>query len=344
MSAVCGVPVTEWSPESTRWAAAPGPGRSVWGSWCCASRRPGFPEGLRDSKQLTEDVEGGHIRQGGGVVRGLGRRPRRARGVRPIGDDRRARLATRRAFAQLSPDLVPDAVVLDGTFDFVSPPHVPQFFDADGSVEPGVRPTATASMAATAPMSPPPSSPTSAPESAPGSARGSPPPISASDRAPDLGHGAGSGSAPGESRPDRADISAWAPPVHTVIGGDARCASVAAASVLAKVTRDRIMRATSDFYPAFDFERNKGYPSPAHQRALCGYGLSAVHRRSWAFVDNFPGSSPRGPVTTGPAPHALTEGSLGSPRTRSPTMLRRTSSVPPAMRIPGSPSKKCDHA
>jgi hypothetical protein len=73
-----------------------------------------------------------------------------------------------------------------------------------------------------------------------------------------------------------------------VIGGDARCASVAAASVLAKVTRDRIMRATADSYPAFDFERNKGYPSPAHQRALCGYGLSAVHRRSWAFVDYLP--------------------------------------------------------
>ena len=77
-------------------------------------------------------------------------------------------------------------------------------------------------------------------------------------------------------------------PVKTVIGGDARCASVAAASVLAKVTRDRIMRATADSYPAFDFERNKGYPSPAHQRALCGYGLSAVHRRSWAFVDYLP--------------------------------------------------------
>ena len=80
----------------------------------------------------------------------------------------------------------------------------------------------------------------------------------------------------------------WAPPVETVVGGDARCASVAAASVLAKVTRDRIMRATADFYPPFDFERNKGYPSPAHQRALCGYGMTAVHRRSWAFVDNLP--------------------------------------------------------
>ena len=63
---------------------------------------------------------------------------------------------------------------------------------------------------------------------------------------------------------------------------------MAAASVLAKVTRDRIMRDHADSYPAFDFERNKGYPSPAHQRALCGYGLSAVHRRSWAFVDYLP--------------------------------------------------------
>jgi hypothetical protein len=58
--------------------------------------------------------------------------------------------------------------------------------------------------------------------------------------------------------------------------------------VLAKVTRDRIMRSSAAWYPPFEFERNKGYPSPAHQRALCGYGLSAVHRRSWAFVDNLP--------------------------------------------------------
>jgi ribonuclease HII len=76
--------------------------------------------------------------------------------------------------------------------------------------------------------------------------------------------------------------------VRPIVDGDAKCASVAAASVLAKVIRDRLMRAEADHYPAYDFERNKGYPSPAHQTALRGYGPSAIHRRSWAFVRGLP--------------------------------------------------------
>jgi ribonuclease HII len=76
--------------------------------------------------------------------------------------------------------------------------------------------------------------------------------------------------------------------VHPIIGGDARCASVAAASVLAKVTRDRLMRAESVHFPAYDFDRNKGYPSQAHQMALRGYGLSSIHRRSWSYVPALP--------------------------------------------------------
>ncbi len=76
--------------------------------------------------------------------------------------------------------------------------------------------------------------------------------------------------------------------VVPVVDGDARCVAVAAASVLAKVVRDRLMRADAPHYPAYSFERNKGYPSPAHQCALRGYGLSAIHRRSWAFVDDLP--------------------------------------------------------
>jgi ribonuclease HII len=73
-----------------------------------------------------------------------------------------------------------------------------------------------------------------------------------------------------------------------VVDGDARCVAVAAASVLAKVVRDRLMRAEAEHFPPYVFERNKGYPSPAHQCALRGYGLSAIHRRSWAFVDGLP--------------------------------------------------------
>jgi ribonuclease HII len=76
--------------------------------------------------------------------------------------------------------------------------------------------------------------------------------------------------------------------VVPIVDGDARCVAVAAASVLAKVVRDRLMREESEHYPPYCFEWNKGYPSPAHQRALRGYGLSAIHRRSWAFVEDLP--------------------------------------------------------
>ncbi len=76
--------------------------------------------------------------------------------------------------------------------------------------------------------------------------------------------------------------------VRPIVDGDAKCASVAAASVLAKVVRDRMMRDEADHFPAYAFERNKGYPSPLHQAALRGYGPSAIHRRSWAFVRELP--------------------------------------------------------
>jgi ribonuclease HII len=82
--------------------------------------------------------------------------------------------------------------------------------------------------------------------------------------------------------------SGFAGLVRPVVGGDARCASVAAASVLAKVVRDRLMRREAEHFPAYAFERNKGYPSPVHQTALRGYGLSAIHRRSWSFVTDLP--------------------------------------------------------
>jgi len=76
--------------------------------------------------------------------------------------------------------------------------------------------------------------------------------------------------------------------VVPIVGGDARCAVVAAASVLAKVVRDRMMREEATHFPAYCFEQNKGYPSQAHQTALRGYGLSAIHRRSWSFVEDLP--------------------------------------------------------
>ena len=76
--------------------------------------------------------------------------------------------------------------------------------------------------------------------------------------------------------------------MRPIVDGDARCASVAAASVLAKVVRDRIMREEADHFPGYDFERNKGYPSLVHKTALRGYGPTAIHRRSWAFMGELP--------------------------------------------------------
>lgn len=75
--------------------------------------------------------------------------------------------------------------------------------------------------------------------------------------------------------------------VECVVKADTSCASVAAASILAKVTRDRIMRAESEHYPHWHFDTNKGYPCPLHRAALAGHGPSAIHRRSWVFMENF---------------------------------------------------------
>jgi ribonuclease HII len=74
--------------------------------------------------------------------------------------------------------------------------------------------------------------------------------------------------------------------VTTVIKGDAKCLAVAAASCVAKVTRDHMMIDESEHYPPYDFESNVGYPAPAHKLALAGYGPSAIHRRSWIFMDS----------------------------------------------------------
>jgi ribonuclease HII len=70
-----------------------------------------------------------------------------------------------------------------------------------------------------------------------------------------------------------------------IVKGDAKCLSIATASVLAKVSRDRIMRQESASYPGYDFDTNKGYPCPRHEMALQAFGPSAIHRRSWAFME-----------------------------------------------------------
>jgi ribonuclease HII len=78
--------------------------------------------------------------------------------------------------------------------------------------------------------------------------------------------------------------------VRKIIRGDSSSLSIAAASILAKVTRDRYMRGEAVHYPGYEFESNKGYPCPRHKAYLAGMGPSAIHRRAWVFMDHLPWS------------------------------------------------------
>lgn len=68
---------------------------------------------------------------------------------------------------------------------------------------------------------------------------------------------------------------------RTVVKGDARCLSIAAASIIAKVTRDRIMIEQAGLFPGYGFERHKGYGTRDHQEAIARHGVCALHRRSF---------------------------------------------------------------
>jgi ribonuclease HII len=68
---------------------------------------------------------------------------------------------------------------------------------------------------------------------------------------------------------------------ETIVGGDGCCASIAAASIVAKVVRDRLMTDACPAYPAYRFSSNKGYPSPDHLDSLDRWGPSPLHRHSW---------------------------------------------------------------
>jgi ribonuclease HII len=71
---------------------------------------------------------------------------------------------------------------------------------------------------------------------------------------------------------------------RTVVGGDAKCLSIAAASIIAKVTRDRMMIALGLELPHYGFERHKGYGTPEHQIAIGRHGVTPHHRRSFRPV------------------------------------------------------------
>ena len=91
-----------------------------------------------------------------------------------------------------------------------------------------------------------------------------------------------------EPAPDYALVDGNRFPQTTILGeavvkGDARSKSIAAASILAKVTRDRVMVENAKRYPEWGFEGHKGYPTKQHRAAIGKYGLSPLHRRSFGL-------------------------------------------------------------
>lgn len=73
---------------------------------------------------------------------------------------------------------------------------------------------------------------------------------------------------------------------YTVVGGDAKSVSIAAASIIAKTTRDRMMTELARDFPHYAWNSNKGYPAPAHRAALLKFGVTPHHRRSFSPIHN----------------------------------------------------------
>lgn len=90
-----------------------------------------------------------------------------------------------------------------------------------------------------------------------------------------------------ETKPERIvvdalnNIDTCGIPYMSIIKGDAKCYSIACASIIAKVTRDRIMRQWDEIYPQYGFIKHKGYGTAAHIQAIKEYGLCSIHRRSF---------------------------------------------------------------
>ena len=99
--------------------------------------------------------------------------------------------------------------------------------------------------------------------------------------------------APGIALIDGNQKIAWRGAQWAIVKGDARSLSIAAASVLAKVTRDRIMVALAARYPAYGFERHKGYGCAEHLAAIAAHGPSPIHRKTFGGVrEHLPESDP----------------------------------------------------
>jgi ribonuclease HII len=96
---------------------------------------------------------------------------------------------------------------------------------------------------------------------------------------------------PGHVKVDGNRTPCWHYSSEAVVGGDARVACIAAASILAKVQRDRDMLALDHQYPDYGFAQHKGYPTPAHLEALRQHGVTEIYRRSFRPVAELLASS-----------------------------------------------------
>lgn len=76
-------------------------------------------------------------------------------------------------------------------------------------------------------------------------------------------------------------VRTWSGPQHTLVGGDRRCAAIAAASVLAKEERDALIRRLALRFPGYGLERHAGYGTPHHRQALQEQGPTILHRRTF---------------------------------------------------------------
>jgi ribonuclease HII len=74
---------------------------------------------------------------------------------------------------------------------------------------------------------------------------------------------------------------------QAIIKGDSKVFAIAAASIVAKVVRDKIMSDFSELYPQYGFEKNKGYGTKDHLQALRQHGACPIHRRTYAPIKNF---------------------------------------------------------
>jgi ribonuclease HII len=86
---------------------------------------------------------------------------------------------------------------------------------------------------------------------------------------------------------DAVQLEGWRYPQRSLIKGDARCLSIASASIVAKVARDRMMAEFDRCLPVYRFAQHKGYGTAAHEQALRAYGPSAQHRRSFRPISDF---------------------------------------------------------